>query len=228
MAGKTGQMLGSLRVAREGMPMIAFAVIAAAWAQHLAADPLDAVPLWGLAAMLWALYRDPVRAVPSQPLGVVSPVDGRVVSVEEMRDPYRGEEARRVEMRLTWFGIRVLRSPIEGRVREVWLAARWRQGGRERRGFGIWVQSDEGDDVVLVVGGMGGFRPRARVNVGQRLGQGKRFGIVPLGARVVLYVGQPARIKIEPGTYARGGCDVVAELLHQDGQHSALRREEGR
>ena len=74
-------------VAHEGRWHIALAV-AAAGAVHYYFDWMWALPLWGLAILVTVLFRDPPRTIPADPLGVVCPADGRVVAVEDTRDPY--------------------------------------------------------------------------------------------------------------------------------------------
>ncbi len=64
-------------VAREGIPFL-IATIVAGW---LAYRYLDLVWLGAAAAVfviLFLVFRDPRRVIPSSPLGVVSPADGRV------------------------------------------------------------------------------------------------------------------------------------------------------
>lgn len=206
-------VLGGLRIARGGLPYVAGVAALALWAHSVTQDSL-ALGLWGCAGLLWWLYRDPERQVPPQPLAIVSPVDGVVRASEDGPDPYRGVAARRVEIALRWWSVRALRCPMEGRVREVWYGARLRPDGRDRSGFSVWIESDEGDSVVLVVGASAGFRARALITVGMRIGQGQRCGIVPLGARVAVYADHPVRAEVAAGTQVRAGSDVIARIVH--------------
>ena len=50
-------------------------------------------PLWIVVGFIIWLYRDPNRQIPSSPLGIVSPVDGRVDSVQELYDTYLDRES---------------------------------------------------------------------------------------------------------------------------------------
>ena len=67
-------------VAREGWLFIAISV-AAALALSLAGWWLAALPVWLIAIFIVQFFRDPPRAVPSQPNAILSPADGRIVVV---------------------------------------------------------------------------------------------------------------------------------------------------
>ena len=69
-------------VAREGIPFLlaSLFLIWAAW--RYLPDAWIALPI-ALTVVLFLVFRDPVRSIPPSALGVVSPVDGKVVELEE-------------------------------------------------------------------------------------------------------------------------------------------------
>src|SRR5439155_22503374 len=70
-----------------------------------------AVPFAAAALASLGFFRDPERDVPLVPGGVLSPADGRVLSVEETEDRFVGP-AVRVATFLAPLDVRVNRSPI--------------------------------------------------------------------------------------------------------------------
>ena len=80
---------------------------------------------------------------------------------------------------------------------------------------GVWLQSDEGDDVVMVMA-RGRLRnePRCYVRFGERTGQGKRCGFIHLGGTIDLYLPENSRMTIKEGDKVRGGSDIIAKLVH--------------
>ncbi|MGD8619888.1 MAG: phosphatidylserine decarboxylase family protein, partial [Gammaproteobacteria bacterium] len=58
------------------------------------------LPLWGLGLLILVIFRDPERDIPSQPLAVVSPADGRVTSISTTRDPYLDRDSIRVTLKM--------------------------------------------------------------------------------------------------------------------------------
>jgi len=203
-------------IAREGWPWIAIAV-ALASAVHLLLGWV-AIPLWVLVSLLLFLFRDPARRVPALPLAIVSPVDGRVVSVERVHDEYLERRAVRVRIRKAAASVYSVHCPMEGKVQEQWLARPATAGAGDSNGgplsYAQWVRSDEGDDVVLVItSGMRWWPPRFYAQSGERIGQGQRCGYAPLASAVVdVLVPDSARIDVAVGSRVRAAADVVATL----------------
>jgi phosphatidylserine decarboxylase len=205
-------------IAREGQPLVLSALIAAA-AVHYAYGWLYALPLWLLSATVAFMFRNPVRPIPSSPLAVVSPVDGRVVAVEQMEDPYLKRSALRIVLCMSALSVYFSRSPIEGKVLNVWraggsegLLARITASGRRTA---LWIQTDEGDDVVFVMEHGLLSRPRCYAHTGERLGQGQRCGYIPFGGCIEVLLPTNARIERRVGGEVLAGSDVLATLVHK-------------
>lgn len=170
-----------------------------------------------VAAIVYLLGRDPVRNVPSHPLGIVSPVDAEVIDVHEDRDPFLERDALVVRMRQRLGMTALLCSPTEGRVEQIW-------GGPEMPGYSqgyrlaVHLRTDEGEDVVFAVG-----RPRGpygplswTVQPGERVGQGQRRGLVGWGRRATVYVPLNTAAAVQSGDRVQAGTDLVCRLVHAD------------
>ncbi|NJD17829.1 MAG: phosphatidylserine decarboxylase family protein, partial [Gemmatimonadetes bacterium] len=113
-----------MRFASEGYPFIAAGVALAAlgwigWAFGFAGVVGQLLaPVLPLLALftLW-FFRDPERAVPTEPGVVVAPGEGRVLLVEEADEPtYIKGRARKISIFLNVFDVHVQRAPVAGRV----------------------------------------------------------------------------------------------------------------
>ena len=168
-------------------------------------------PLWLGCLFIIYIFRDPRREIPSSPLAVVSPADGEVIAVEEVRDPYLDRDALRLSLDMHHTGVYSTRSPVEGKVRE----PRNSSDGEDHP-HGVWLQTDEDDDLVVVMH-RGPLRnlPRCFVRIGERVGQGQRCGYVHMGGRVEIYLPQNCRVQVEPGDQIKAGSDVIATLVHK-------------
>lgn len=63
------------------------------------------------------VYRNPERELPRfEPLSVISPVDGTVTAIDEIKD---GKYAYKVTVQSSYFDVSVLRAPLSGRVLSV-------------------------------------------------------------------------------------------------------------
>ncbi|HDP90500.1 MAG TPA: phosphatidylserine decarboxylase [Thioalkalivibrio sp.] len=176
-----------------------------------------AAVFWVLLVAVVFLLRDLRRLVPSRPLGVVSPVDGRVTSVSRARDPYLKREALVIRIRQRTLGEFNVHSPVEGRVTGRW----WPEQTPEDEGalppghFAIWFKTDEGDDAVVAIDLRGRFQlMHCSVQPGERTGQGRRCGLMGFGRPVTVYLPVSARVAVEPGQCLLAGSDEIASFVH--------------
>jgi phosphatidylserine decarboxylase len=210
-------------IPREVRPFV-LSILLVATLIHFAYGWTWALPFWLLVGLLVYLFRDPNRVIPAIPLAVVSPVDGRVVAIDTVRDPYIDREAIRITLAMTPFDVYFIRSPIEGRVARSWyVSAQSASSAQEEpvndsRGIGVWLRSDEGDegdDVVVVLSAGHLMRARCYAQMGRRIGQGQRCGYVPFGSRMEVLLPKNSRIRVAVGDTVRAGSDVIATLIHR-------------
>lgn len=162
----------------------------------------------------WLLFsfRDPPREIPSEPLGVLSPIDGIITNVElGIDDPCCSQrKANKVSMRISRISAYPLRSPIEGKVETS-------DADSEDKRQASWVIRTDEDDLIavrvkwrhsVIRGG------RTYVRFGQRIGQGRRCGSVPLRSKVDVFVPENAEVYVEAGERVRAGEHVLA-MLHE-------------
>ena len=196
-------------IAREGMVPLLVVVLAGVLVLHFIGWP-QSLLFWVLALLVLVLFRDPDRDIPSQPLAIVSPADGKVTSISTVQDPYLLRESIRVTIQMPHYGVFTTRSPIEGKVLEPPNIPE-----DNNMPHGVWLQSDEGDDVVMVMTrGPLNNQPRCYIRFGDRIGQGKRCGFVHLGGRVEIYLPESSRLVVTEGDSVQSGSDIIAKLVH--------------
>ena len=200
-------------IAREGILFILGALAAVIAGYHFYGTA-------GLAAggvlllLVVLIFRDPYREVPSLPLGVVSPVDGRVTRIEVEANGVLGTAALRIGLRINNFGAYTVRSPVEGKLLSLGEHAAVRS--RIPAVHGLWVQTDEQDDVVLLFSGppvVG--RPAAFVRYGERIGQGQRCAFLRLARCAELYLPTASRVEVKVGDRVLSGTSLLATLIHK-------------
>lgn len=196
--------------AREGRPYLAVAV-GVALTLHLVSWKL-AVPAWLACVWLVFVFRDPPRTIPSVPLAIVSPVDGKVLSVTQTRDTYLQREAQRISIVMRWYDVYSLRSPTEGKVVKAWFSA---ADGESKARASLWIQTDETDDVVTSIsGGFWWWKPRCQTQSGERVGQGQRCGFMHFGSRVEVLLPESSIAEVKPGDPVVSGESIIAHLHH--------------
>ncbi len=186
-------------IAREGWPFIALSVIVAVLV-HAAAGLWWAAPLWLVVVLVLQFFRDPPRAVPLEPKAVLSPADGRIVTVERARDPYLERDALKMSVFMNVFNAHSNRSPVDGEVREAWyhtgkfFNAALSKSSFENERAALWIRTPGGADVTCVqIAGLIARRILCYARPGQRLARGERYGFIRFGSRVDVYLPSGAR-----------------------------------
>ena len=186
-------------VAQEGPPLLAL-TFAAAILLIRYYEPWFAVIPGILFVLLLMVFRDPLRSVPSVALGVFSPVDGEVVEVDRTAAGETGAAALRIVIRVDSLGTYTARAPVEGSIKDPGTKA-------------LWLQTDEGEDVVLKFSGYRlGLAPRAFAKFGERLGQGQRCAYLRLTRFAEVQIPADGRVLVEPGQTVVAGADVIGNL----------------
>ena len=197
-------------VAGEGVPVLVAlaALVAAAW--YFGA--------WGyalLAAALLALgflaFRDPKREIATAPLGVVSPVDGRVVEAGDTHAGVLGGQVHRIVIRVNPFGTYTARCPVEGKVMDLHCERAGDAAASDAGG--LWLLTDEGEDVLLRFRGHRfGLVPEAIVRYGARVGQGQRCAYLRWTRFADVELPAAGRVAVSEGQQVEAGSDVLAHL----------------
>jgi len=162
---------------------------------------------------MYFLFRDPIRRGPSVALGVISPTDGEVVAVDTTDKCVVQGDAHRIRICIDSFGTYTARSPIEGKVMD--LRSHLQGVGSDCPANALWVQTDEGDDVVLQFNGYRlGLAPKSFIRFGERLGQGHRCAYLRLAQFAEVYMPIDGKVLVEPGQRVVAGRDVIGTVPH--------------
>ncbi len=205
-------------IAREGWPFVAVS-IAAALLVHWLGGPWWAAPLWLVAAFNVQFFRDPPRSIPREANAVLSPADGRIVTVERARDPYLERDALKMSVFMNVFNVHSNRSPVDGEVREAWyhkgkfFNAALSKSSLENERAALWIRTASGADVTCVqIAGLIARRILCYARSGQRLARGERYGFIRFGSRVDVYLPAEARPVAAVGDKVYATESILASL----------------
>ena len=197
-------------IASEGIPYILLTAAAVVAVWHYVDLYWAGIPL-AVLVYFFLIFRDPERPVPAVPLGVVSPVDGTVVAVGLTDSSFLGGEAQKIIIRVDSLGTYTARCPVEGKVLDLNADTEHAALGTG----GLWVRTDEDDDVILRFNGHRfGLAPRAFMRYGERVGQGQRCAFLRLTRLAEIHLPLNARVQIESGQRVAAGSDLLARLPH--------------
>ena len=164
-------------------------------------------------------FRDPPRTVPRDPGAVLSPADGKVVTVEKARDPYLDRDALKISVFMNVFNVHSNRSPVDGVVADAWyhagsfVNAALDKASLENERNALHIRTPAGRDVTCVqIAGLIARRILCYVKPGETLARGQRYGFIRFGSRVDVYVAPDARPKVAIGDAVFATETVLAEF----------------
>ncbi len=190
--------------------------------------PVAVVPGAVTALVFW-FFRNPHRTIPTDPGLVVSPADGKVVSIEEIaHDEFLGGPAVAIGIFLSVFNVHINRIPIHGRVvgmtyhRGKFLNALLAASARENEQLHLRFEEETAPHRRVIVKQIAGAIARrivCWVRPGEVLARGEQFGMIKLGSRTELILPREPGLKIETrvGQAVAAGSSVLARYDNEEG-----------
>ncbi len=205
-------------IAREGWTFVALALAAAIVLTYLGTW-LPAAIAWLAFAFIVQFFRDPPRTIPRDANAVLSPADGKVVRVEQARDPYLQRDTLKISVFMNVFNVHSNRSPVDGTVVAAWyhagsfLNAALDKASIENERNALHLRTVAGQDVTVVqVAGLIARRILCYTKPGDVLSRGERFGFIRFGSRVDVYLAPGSRPKVGVGDTVFATETILAEF----------------
>jgi phosphatidylserine decarboxylase len=218
--------LEKLRLAPWGckdLNLFGWPLVAATVACLFLAKPWCWLAIVPLVILIWLIsfFRDPARAIPSEPRAIVAPADGLVVDITPIAQyEFIGRPAVRIGIFLSIFNVHINRAPCAGRVLEThyhpgeFLNA-MRPESAERNEF-MWIGFERSEQpaqrfAVRQISGMLARRIVCTLAPGTAVTRGEKFGMIKLGSRTELILPADAvEITVKVGDTVRAGSHIVA------------------
>lgn len=179
------------------------------------------------AEMVW-FFRCPCRRIPEDPGLVVSPADGKVVTIEEIEhDEFIGGPAVLIGIFLSIFNVHVNRVPVAARVigltyqRGKFLNALRAESARENEQLAIRIEENAAPYRRMVMRQITGAIARrivCRLKPGDELARGELFGMIKLGSRAELVIPREEGLEIltRIGEHVQAGSSTLARYSTSD------------
>jgi phosphatidylserine decarboxylase len=207
---------GSISIAPEGYPFIFLCAFSAVI--------FGMIVCWPLAFIFWALtwfschfFRDPERVVPTDANVAVSPADGKVIKIRPTEDPLTGESRTCISIFMNVCNVHVNRSPVAGNITAIkyypgkFFNAAWDKASTDNERCAYRVAGKDGDFTMVQIAGLIARRIVCRVEEGDKLNRGERFGLIRFGSRVDLYLPENYTPAVSIGDHVCAGQTVVAK-----------------
>ncbi|MFL0352077.1 phosphatidylserine decarboxylase family protein [Xanthomarina sp. GH4-25] len=169
--------------------------------------------------LILQFFRNPKRFTHRNIDTVVSPVDGKVVVIEEVFEKeYFNEKRLQVSIFMSPINVHVTRHPIGGQVlfskyhKGKYLVAWHPKASEENERTTVVVENETyGKVLYRQIAGALAKRIVNYAKVDQTVLQGEDSGFIKFGSRVDLFLPLDTKIKVELNQKVRGGETVIAE-----------------
>ncbi|MBK7140830.1 MAG: phosphatidylserine decarboxylase family protein [bacterium] len=213
-------------IAREGIPFVLIGLLlttVAIWG----ANRLDNKWLFGTALIIGILtlftlffFRDPDRTFENGAGVLVSPADGKVIGISTgSGHPYLPGEYTKVSIFLNVFDVHVNRIPATGVIDYVkynpgkFFAAFEDKASELNEQTEIGMTTETGQKIMFKqIAGLIARRIVYRVQSGDAVEAGSRFGLIRFGSRTELFVPTSTALQVKVGDRVAGGKTIIGRM----------------
>ena len=162
-------------------------------------------------------FRDPKRITPMSDNLIISPADGKIVKVVEIKDPDVGD-AKLVSIFLNVFNVHVNRVPIDGKVISTkyrpgkFLAAFNHKASDENEQVVTIISHKTGNYKVKQIAGLIARRIICYAKEGLIVHKGGRLGFIRFGSRTDIIMPLNIKLNVKLGEKVKGGKTIIGEL----------------
>lgn len=169
--------------------------------------------------LILQFFRNPKRVTQVNDLTVVSPVDGKVVVIEEVFEKeYFNDKRLQVSIFMSPINVHVTRHPIGGHVLfskyhpGKYLVAWHPKASEENERTTVVVENNHyGKVLYRQIAGALAKRIVNYAKEGQQVQQGSDSGFIKFGSRVDLFLPLDTKIQVKLNQKVRGGESIIAE-----------------
>lgn len=209
-------------IAKPGYPIIFGAAFVTVVLALLDLTVLTFISL-GITLFICYFFRDPDRVIPLTQGAVVSPADGRVISMSKTTDErFFSGPCLKISIFMSIFNVHVNRIPCKGEVTKIiyhpgrFFSANLDKASEKNERNTIFIRTKEGVQMSLVqIAGLIARRIICRLRVGDQVNQGDRFGMICFGSRLDVYLPQSIETAVAVGDKVQAGTSVLG-VLKQD------------
>ena len=165
-------------------------------------------------------FRNPEREIPQGKGIVVSPADGRIVSVKQISSPFSHSRLTNVTIYLSLWNVHINRIPVSGKVTMInyqpghfYPAFEPKASDRNEHTI-IEIKSKAGLFYIKQIAGMIARRIVCRLQVGDTVTLGEEFGMIKFGSRVEFYLPLSVNVRVNRGDKVRAGETIIGVIDH--------------
>ncbi len=173
-------------------------------------------------------FRDPERKASAAKNEIISPADGKIIYIGRVYDDrYLNQDVLKISIFMSLFNVHVNRIPISGKVLEIkynngkFFSANLNKASLENEYNAVILETDciDADDLnkkniaFVQIAGFVARRIICKINKGEKVIAGNRFGLIKYGSRMDLYLPLDftTYVKVNDKVYA--GKTIIGKII---------------
>lgn len=165
-------------------------------------------------------FRDPDRVIPDGENLVVSPADGKIISIiSDAENPHAEGRWTKISIFMSIFNVHVNRVPLAGKITKIsyfpgkFFSANLDKASKENEHNALLLKSDQDQMICFVqIAGLIARRIICKLKEGDKVKKGQRFGMICFGSRLEVYLLGSVKLKVSKGDKVSAGVSALGEL----------------
>ncbi|MFL3052081.1 MAG: phosphatidylserine decarboxylase [Candidatus Neomarinimicrobiota bacterium] len=163
-------------------------------------------------------FRDPLRKIPFDTSAILSPADGRVVSINTVNDNDIGESSQVISIFLSIFDVHAFRYPYDGKIKSVnnrngsFIAAFNHNASEVNEQIVTVIKSNSFTFKIKQIAGLVARRILCYAKPNEVVQKGDRMGFIRFGSRADIVVSSEIKICVNVGEKVKAGESVIARI----------------
>lgn len=169
-----------------------------------------------LSLLLTFFFRDPERKIPQGENLVLSPADGKIISLENFSEnEFLKSPGKKIGIFLSLWNSHINRNPISGVVKNLiyhpgkFHPAFSKKSSRENEQEEIWLENKRVRMIIKQIAGFTSRRIICRLKPGDKISVGNRFGMIKFGSRVELFLPENIKIEVQLNQKVKAGETII-------------------
>ncbi len=207
-------------IERAGYPII-FAAALTTFVLALLSITWAAIAALVITFFICFFFRDPDRVIPDGENLVVSPADGKIISIiPDTENPHAKGRWTKISIFMSVFNVHVNRVPLSGKITKIsyfpgkFFSANLDKASKENEHNALLLKSDQDQMICFVqIAGLIARRIICKVQEGDEVKKGQRFGMICFGSRLDVYLPVSTSLKVSKGDKVSAGVSALGELI---------------
>jgi len=170
-------------------------------------------------------FRDPERTTPKGDNLIVSPADGKVVVIKQVRDDeFFHADVRQISIFMSPLNVHVNRNPITGTVQHTryvegeYFAAFEDKASERNEQMIIGLEGANGKLILKQIAGFIARRIVCALKPGDMVNMGERFGMIKFGSRLDVLIPLSVNVQVKKGDMVKAGETVLGNYSRDESE----------